>query len=90
MDLKSVLTIASFLFFAQVISQTGLLNMLAAFLQNNISNPKHLIMAIMLSIKTDLFLRIFILYKLHNVLDLTVKSIADIKQNVRGHVLPFS
>lgn len=48
MDLKSVLTIASFLFFAQVISQTGLLNLVAAYLQNNISNPKLLVMAIML------------------------------------------
>lgn len=47
MDFKSVLTIASFLFFAQVISQTGLLNLLAAYLQNNISNPKLLVMAIM-------------------------------------------
>lgn len=47
MDLKSVLTIASFLFFAQVISQTGLLNLVATFLQNNISNPKLLVMAIM-------------------------------------------
>lgn len=47
MDLKSVLTIASFLFFAQVISQTGLLNLVAAYLQNNISNPKLLVMAIM-------------------------------------------
>lgn len=48
MDLKSVLTIASFLFFAQVISQTGLLNLLASYLQNNISNPKLLVMAIMI------------------------------------------
>ena len=47
MDLKSVLTIASFLFFAQVISQTGLLNLLAAFLQSNIESPKMLVMAIM-------------------------------------------
>lgn len=47
MDLKSVLTIASFLFFAQVISQTGLLSRLATFLQTNISNPKLLVMAIM-------------------------------------------
>lgn len=46
-DLKSVLTIASFLFFAQVISQTGLLNLVAAYLQSNISNPKLLVMAIM-------------------------------------------
>lgn len=48
MDLKSVLTIASFLFFAQVISQTGLLNLVAAYLQSNIHNPKLLVMAIML------------------------------------------
>ena len=47
MDLKSVLTIASFLFFAQVVSQTGMLNMLATFLQDHISNPKLLVMAIM-------------------------------------------
>lgn len=46
-DLKSVLTIASFLFFAQVISQTGFLNLIATFLQNNIGNPKLLVMAIM-------------------------------------------
>lgn len=47
MDIKSVLTIASFLFLAQVISQTGLLNLLAEYLQNNISNPKLLVVAIM-------------------------------------------
>lgn len=47
MDFKSVLTIASFLFFAQVISQTGLLNTVAAYLQSNIGNPKLLVMAIM-------------------------------------------
>ena len=47
MDLKSVLTIASFLFFAQVISQTGLLNLVAAYLQANIHNPKLLVMVIM-------------------------------------------
>lgn len=46
-DLKSVLTIASFLFFAQVISQTGVLNLVAACLQSNIHNPKLLVMAIM-------------------------------------------
>ena len=46
-DLKSVLTIASFLFFAQVISQTGVLNLIAAYLQSNIHNPKLLGMAIM-------------------------------------------
>lgn len=48
MDLKSVLTIASFLFFAEVISQTGVLAMLAAYLQSNIESPKLLVMAIML------------------------------------------
>lgn len=47
MDLKSVLTIASFLFFAQVISQTGLLSQIAAYLQTNIRDPKLLVMAIM-------------------------------------------
>lgn len=46
-DLKSVLTIASFLFFAQVISQTGVLNLIAAYLQSSIHNPKLLVMAIM-------------------------------------------
>lgn len=48
MDMKSVLTIASFLFFAQVISQSGILNMVANYLQSNIENPKLLVMAIML------------------------------------------
>lgn len=48
MDLKPVLTIASFLFFAQVISQTGILSLLATYLQTNITNPKLLIMAIMI------------------------------------------
>ncbi len=47
MDMKSVLTIASFLFFAQVVSQTGVLNILAVYLQNNISNSKLLVMVIM-------------------------------------------
>lgn len=47
-DLKSVLTIASFLFFAEVISETGILNMLAEYLQIHISNPKVLIIVIML------------------------------------------
>ena len=46
-DLKSVLTIASFLFFAQVISQTGILNLMAAYLQANIDDPKMLVMVIM-------------------------------------------
>lgn len=48
MDLKSVLTIASFLFFAEVVSETGILAMLAAYLQTNITNPKLLVMTIML------------------------------------------
>lgn len=48
MDLKSVLTIASFLFFAQVISQTGMLNLLANYLQRNISHPKILVLVIMI------------------------------------------
>lgn len=47
MDLKSVLTIGSFLFFAQVISQTEILNLIASYLQSNIANPKLLVMAIM-------------------------------------------
>ena len=46
-DLKSVLTIASFLFFAQVISQSGLLSQIAAYLQTTIRDPKLLVMAIM-------------------------------------------
>lgn len=46
-DLNSVFTIASFLFFAQVISQTGLLSLLASFLQNSINEPKLLVMVIM-------------------------------------------
>lgn len=48
MELKSVLTIASFLFFAEVVSESGLLRILAEYLQDNISNPKLLVMAIML------------------------------------------
>lgn len=48
MDLKSVLTIASFLFFAEVVSQTGVLGIIAGYLQYNIDNPKLLVMAIML------------------------------------------
>lgn len=48
MDLKSVLTIASFLFFAEVVSQTGFLGYIAKYLQTSISNPKLLVMAIMI------------------------------------------
>lgn len=47
MDLKSVLTIASFVFVAQVVSQTGILSGMATFLQANITNPKYLVLAIM-------------------------------------------
>lgn len=47
MDMKSVLTIGSFLFFAEVVSQTGVLVALANFLQTNIDSPKLLIMVIM-------------------------------------------
>ena len=48
MDLKPVLTIASFLFVAATVSQTGLLDWGAMTLQNNISNPKALMIVIML------------------------------------------
>lgn len=48
MNLKSVLTIASFLFFAEVVSETGILAMLAGYLQVNIANPKILVMVIMI------------------------------------------
>lgn len=47
MDLKSLLTIASFLFFAEVVSQTGILSVMATYLQMHIENPKILVMAIM-------------------------------------------
>ncbi len=47
MDLKSVLTVAAFLFLAQVVSQTGIINTIAAYLQNNITNPKLLVIAVM-------------------------------------------
>ncbi len=48
MDLKAVLTIGSFLFFAEVVSETGILALLAGYLQTNIENPKLLVMAIMI------------------------------------------
>lgn len=47
-DLKSVLTIGSFLFLAEVVSETGFLSILAGYLQANIGNPKLLIMALMI------------------------------------------
>lgn len=46
-DFRSVLTIASFLFFAQVISQTCLLNLVAEYFQEHIESPKLLVMVIM-------------------------------------------
>lgn len=48
MYLESLLTIASFLFIATVVSQTGVLGLLAAFLQANIHEPKLLVIALML------------------------------------------
>lgn len=47
-DFKPVLTIASFLFLANVISHTGILTTLANNLQSLISNPKLLLIAIMI------------------------------------------
>ena len=47
-DLKPILTIASFLFLANIISYTGLLTNIATFLQNNIHDPKILLIIIML------------------------------------------
>ena len=46
-DFKSVLTIAAFLFFAEVVSQTGLLTLMAEYLQGNIADTKILILVIM-------------------------------------------
>lgn len=48
MDMKSLLTIASFLFFAETVSQTGLLHIMAGYLQNNIANPRLLVSVIMI------------------------------------------
>lgn len=47
-DFKPILTIASFLFLANIISHTGVLNTLANNLQIYISNPKILLIAIMI------------------------------------------
>jgi Na+/H+ antiporter NhaD/arsenite permease-like protein len=47
-DFKAVLTIAAFLFLAVVISATGLLENLAAFLQANIQYPRLLLLVIMI------------------------------------------
>lgn len=46
-DFKSVLTIAAFLFFAEVVSQTGILTLMAEYLQENIADTKILILVIM-------------------------------------------
>ena len=46
-DFKSVLTIAAFLFFAEVVSQTGILTLMAEYLQGNIADAKILILVIM-------------------------------------------
>lgn len=48
MNLKSLLTIASFLFFAESVSETGILSLIADFLQTHISDPKKLVIVIML------------------------------------------
>ncbi len=48
MDMKSVLTISSFLFLATVVSASGILTTLATFLQSSIPNPKLLLVVIML------------------------------------------
>ncbi len=47
-DLKPVLTIASFLFVAAAVSQTGILDWIANNLQDHITNPKALVIVIML------------------------------------------
>ena len=47
-NLKSLLTTASFLFFAEVVSETGVLSVVANYLQTHISDPKLLIIAVML------------------------------------------
>jgi len=47
MDMKSVLTIAAFLFLATVVSASGILEMFAQYLQANIPQPKVLLLVIM-------------------------------------------
>ena len=46
-DMKAVLTIASFLFLATVISESGFLSKIALMLESNIPNPKLLLIVIM-------------------------------------------
>lgn len=47
-DFKPILTISSFLFLAEVVSNIGILNDIASYLQMNIVNQKYLIIVIML------------------------------------------
>lgn len=56
-EFKSVLTISSFLFLAGVVSETGVLNKVAFYLQSNIINSKYLLIIIMVitSIVSGLF-----------------------------------
>lgn len=46
-DFKSILTISSFMYLASIISSTGILDLLVNILQNNINNPKTLLIVIM-------------------------------------------
>lgn len=46
-DFKPVLTISSFLFLAEIVSNTGILNNIALYLQTNITNSKYLLIIIM-------------------------------------------
>jgi len=57
MDFKAVLTIAAFLFLACVVSSTSFLGNIAAILQSNITDPKTLLIVIMLitSVMSGLF-----------------------------------
>lgn len=48
-DLGSVLTIAAFLFLGAVVANTGILHHLAHVLEDRISNPKHLLIAVMIA-----------------------------------------
>lgn len=56
-DFKPILTLSSFLFLSGVVSGTGILNSIALYFQNNITNSKHLLLIIMLitSIVSGLF-----------------------------------
>ena len=56
-DFKSILTISSFMYLASIVSSTGILDSLINILQNNINNPKTLLIIIMIftSIISGLF-----------------------------------